>query len=254
MAQAQPVAARPASAVVLGRDRAGGGLEVFMVQRHVRSEFMPEVFVFPGGSVHSSDIETERTPGLCGPDDPGQTALGTGFRVAALRECFEEAGVLLARRDGRPLTLTQAEVERFQAYRDGLNAQRETLASIARGAGVTLATDELVHWAHWITPEAFPKRFDTHFFLAPMPEGQQAAHDQLETTASAWITPEDALDRAARGDFPLAFATIHQLQGLTGLASVEAALARFRDTPVTAIMPRVVRRDGQNVIVLPDEN
>lgn len=253
MAQAQPVVARPASAVVLGRDKAGGGVEVFMVQRHVRSEFMPEVFVFPGGSVHSSDVEAELTPGLCGPDVPGPTAHGTGFRVAALRECFEEAGVLLARRDGQQLTLTREEAEQFRAYRDGLNAKRETLASIARSAGVTLATDELVHWAHWITPEAFPKRFDTHFFLIPMPTGQEAAHDQLETTASTWITPEDAIARAERGDFPMVFATIHQLQALTGLASVEAALARFRDARVTTVMPRVVQRDGQNVIVLPDE-
>lgn len=254
MSQAQPVTPRPASAVVLGRDRTDGGLEVFMVRRHVRSEFIPDAFVFPGGSVQSGDVETERTPGLCGPDIPGPTALGTGFRVAALRECFEEAGVLLARRDGQPLAIAPEDVERFRGYRDGLNAQRETLANVARSANLTLATDELVHWAHWITPEALPKRFDTHFFLIPMPPGQEAAHDQLETTAGVWISPEDALAGSARGEFPIVFATIQQLRGLTGLASVEAALARYRDARVTTIMPRVVRRDGQNVIVLPDED
>lgn len=256
MSQAQPVIPRPASAVVMGRDRPGGGVEVFMVRRHVRSEFVPDAFVFPGGSVNAGDVEAEHTPGICGPDVPGATALGTGFRVAALRECFEEAGVLLARRDGQSLAIPPEDVERFRGYRDSLNTARETsetLATIARQEGLTLATDELVHWAHWITPEAMPKRFDTHFFLIPMPQGQEAAHDRLETTAGAWITPEDALAGFARGEFPIVFATIHHLQDLTGLASVAAAIERFRDAQVTTIMPRVVRRDGQAVILLPDE-
>lgn len=252
MSQAQPVIPRPASAVVLGRDRPGGGMEVFMVRRHIRSEFVPDVFVFPGGSVQPGDVEAESASDLCGPNVSGPTALGTGFRAAALRECFEEAGVLLALRDGKPLAIPPEDVERFRGYRDGLNAKRETLATVARSASLTLATDELVHWAHWITPEAFPKRFDTHFFLIAMPEGQEAAHDRLETTAGTWTTPEDALAGFARGQFPIVFATIHQLQALTGLASVEVALARFREARVTTIMPRVVRRDGQDVIVLPD--
>lgn len=256
MAQAQPVSPRPASAVVLARAHVGGGVEVFMVRRHIRSEFVPDAFVFPGGSVQAGDVETEGTPGACGPDVPGPTALGTGFRVAALRECFEEAGVLLARRDGKPLAIRPEDIERFQAYRDRLNHARETnetLAAVARGEDLTLATDELVHWAHWITPEAFPKRFDTHFFLIAMPEGQEAAHDHLETTAGVWITPEDALAGFARGEFPIVFATIHQLQELTGLTSVGAAIQRYRGTDVATIMPRVVQRDGQAVIMLPTE-
>lgn len=256
MAQAQPVSPRPASAVVLGRDRAGGGVEVFMVRRHIRSEFVPDAFVFPGGSVQVGDVETERTLGICGPDVPGPTALGTGFRVAALRECFEEAGVLLARRDGNALAIPPVDIERFQTYRDRLNHARETnetLANVARGEDLTLATDELVHWAHWITPEAFPKRFDTHFFLIAMPEGQEAAHDRLETTDGMWITPENALAGYARGEFPIVFATINQLQELTGLASVKAAIQRYRGTHVSTIMPHVVQRDGQAVILLPNE-
>jgi 8-oxo-dGTP pyrophosphatase MutT (NUDIX family) len=156
-----PVSARPAAAVVLAREPAAGGLEVYMVRRHIRSEFVPDAFVFPGGSVHQSDCDAEQTPGLCAlvtVDPADTTALGAGFRVAALRECFEEAGVLLARRGGALLTIPPADVPRFATHRDGLNEDTLTPAQLAATERLTLATDGLLHWAHWVTPEAFPKR------------------------------------------------------------------------------------------------
>lgn len=252
MVEGNPVHPRPASAVVLSRE-ATGGVEVFMVRRHVRSEFVPDAFVFPGGSVMQSDIEAERAPRLCSPAEEGPTVLGTGFRVAALRECFEEAGVLLAWRDDTFLAIAPGDVERFASYRTSLYGKTETMEGIAQREGLTLATGELLHWAHWITPEASPKRFDTHFFLAPMPAGQQAAHDHLETTAGVWITPEDALARSSTGEFPIVFATIHQLRELTGLASVAEAQRRFTGATVRTIMPRMFQRDGKLVILMPDE-
>lgn len=255
---ARPVTPRLASATVLMRAREGSGagsdgVEVFMVRRHVQSEFVPDVFVFPGGSVSDADRAVELAPGRCAPVGEGMTTLGSGFRAAALREMFEEAGVLLASKEGAPLTFDAETVARFGGYRDALNARQTTLAQIAEHEGLTLATDALLHWAHWITPEAFPKRFDTHFFLADAPAGQQAAHDALETTDSIWITPEDALAGFERGDFPLVFATIHQLRELTDLPDVAAVWARFANTTPRTIMPRVVQRDGADVILLPDE-
>jgi hypothetical protein len=100
---------------------------------------------------------------------------------------------------------------------------------------------------------SLPKRFDTHFFLASMPDQQEAAHDQLETTAGVWITPHDALAGFARGEFPIVFATIHQLQELAQLERLEDAWQRFGGRIPRTIMPRVVQRDGADVIVLPDE-
>jgi 8-oxo-dGTP pyrophosphatase MutT (NUDIX family) len=250
-----PVVPRPAAAVVLLRDGERGA-EVFMVRRHVRSEFVPDVYVFPGGTVKGDDAETERTPGRCAPAGESgyaATALGAGFRVAALRECFEEAGVLLARRDGAPLALSPADVPRFADYRQALNDRTLGLGDVAEREGLLLATDELLHWAHWITPETYPMRFDTHFFLAAMPGDQQAAHDELETTAGAWLTPAAALDRFERGDFPLVFATIHQLRALHGCASVADARARFAGAVVRTIQPRVVTAGGVETITLPDE-
>jgi 8-oxo-dGTP pyrophosphatase MutT (NUDIX family) len=251
-----PVNPRPASAVVLARSvstpSGASGLEVFMVRRHGRSAFVPGAFVFPGGSVSADDTAAESAPGICDGAPDGPTALGCGFRVAAIRECFEEAGVLLATRQGAPVAFAGDELSRLADLRAALNRHETTAADVARALDATLATATLLHWAHWITPEPMPKRFDTHFFLAAMPALQQAAHDQIETTAGIWIRPEDALARFEGGDFPLVFATIHQLRALTGLTSLADAHARFAGTTPRTIHPRIVQHDDRTVIVLPE--
>jgi 8-oxo-dGTP pyrophosphatase MutT (NUDIX family) len=249
-----PVTPRAAATCVLMRPRAGGGIEVFMVRRHIQSEFAPDVYVFPGGSVDAGDRQAEETPGLCAPAGDGPTALGSGFRVAALRECFEEAGVLLAHHGAATLAFGEDDLARYAAYRAALQQRQMTMATLAQQEGLTLATDMLFAWAHWITPEVFPKRFDTHFFLAEMPPTQQAAHDELETTDSVWIAPEDASAGYERGEFPLVFAQIHHLRELHGLRTFDDARARFGGQQPRTIMPRVVERDGAQVILLPDED
>jgi 8-oxo-dGTP pyrophosphatase MutT (NUDIX family) len=253
MAEMHPVAPRPAAAIVLLRAGRGGRLEVFMVRRHVQSDFAPDVFVFPGGSVKPEDRETELAPSLCAPVGKGPTALGSGFRAAALRECFEEAGVLLARRGDEPLAIGADDVARYAGYRQALQQRTLALRAVAERERLRLATDALIHWAHWITPEAFPKRFDTHFFLAEMPSSQEAAHDQIETTASAWINPKGALAQFEQGAFPLVFAQIHQLRALAEASTPDDARERFGGGVPRAVMPRVVERDGAAVILLPDE-
>jgi 8-oxo-dGTP pyrophosphatase MutT (NUDIX family) len=256
MSDPVPAPPRPAAAIALIRDRddsaLAGGVEVFLVRRHIQSDFAPNVFVFPGGTVRPDDGALEsslasHTP-LYGP-----TALGSGFRAAATRECFEEAGVLLASRDGQPLNLTGAEAERFAGYRAQLQRKEVSLNEIVAREGLTLATDALLHWAHWITPEAWPKRFDTHFFLAEAPADQLAAHDDLETTESVWIAPEVALSSFEAGAFPLVFATVHQLRALSDLTSYVEARERFTGAAPQTIMPRVVERDGTSVILMPGE-
>jgi 8-oxo-dGTP pyrophosphatase MutT (NUDIX family) len=249
----RPVTPRPSSAVVVAREGAAGEFEVFMVRRHIKSEFVPDAFVFPGGSVKPQDAETEQTPGVCAAVPDGPTALGTGYRSAALRECFEEAGILLARRGDQPLAIPPADAHRFAVFAEALRVDQTTLAAIAAHEGLILATDELLHWAHWITPEPMPKRFTTHFFLAAMPPGQEAAHDQIETSDGVWITPRDALAGAERGDFPLVFATIHQLRELATIEGLATARERYAGVVPRTIQPRIERRDGRVVIVHPDE-
>lgn len=247
---------RPAAAIVLLRERSQGGIETFMVRRHVRSEFVPDVYVFPGGSVKPGDREAETTPGLCVPligDHLGETTLGAGLRAAAIRELFEEAGVLLAEQDGRILAVASGHAARFAEHRRRLQQNEATLAEIARAEELALATDRLTYFAHWITPNPMPKRFDTFFFIAAAPEEQQAAHDQLETTAGAWIAPAEALTRYEQGSFPLVFATIRQLEALSVFSSIAAAEEHLRQQSIPVIQPRAAWQDGSLVIRLPGE-
>lgn len=254
MSENLPATPRPSAALALLRDAIQDGkegIEVFMVRRHIQSDFAPDVFVFPGGTVKQEDRTLESSMRATAQDGP--TALGTGFRAAAIRECFEEAGVLLARRGDQPLDFTGVEAERFASYRAQLQRKEITLNEIVAGEGLTLMTDALLHWAHWITPDAWPKRFDTHFFLAEAPQGQLAAHDDLETTESVWITPEVALSGFESGAFPLVFATVHQLRDLSEFASYARARERFAGVTPETIMPRIVEREGASVILMPGE-
>jgi 8-oxo-dGTP pyrophosphatase MutT (NUDIX family) len=247
---------RPAAAIVLLRERSEGGIETFMVRRHVRSEFVPDVYVFPGGSVKPGDREAETVPNLCvlpTGDHLGETALGAGLRAAAIRELFEEAGVLLAGQDGHLLALPRGRAARFAEHRRQLQQDQTTLAAVIQAEGLVLATDRLTYFAHWITPAVMPKRFDTFFFIAAAPAEQQAAHDQLETTAGVWIQPAEALAQYEQGNFPLVFATIHQLQDLSAFARIADAEARLRSQAVPLMHPRAALRDGNIVIRLPGE-
>jgi 8-oxo-dGTP pyrophosphatase MutT (NUDIX family) len=256
MAATLPVVPRLSAAVMLVRPNADdGGLEVFMVRRHVRSDFAPDVYVFPGGSVASADREAEVTAGVCVPMDAltPDTALGVGVRVAAIRELFEEAGVLLALRDGQPVAIDDALAERLAAWRARLQHDRAIIAELTAAEDIVLATDALSHCAHWITPEAFPKRFDTHFFLAEMPPGQAALHDEIETTNGVWVRPADALAGHEAGDFPLVFATIHQLRDLAAFATPQEAITAWRGHSPATIMPHIIQRDGTEIILLPGE-
>ncbi len=251
-----PTQPRPAAAIILLRNGPANTIETFMVRRHIKSDFVPDVYVFPGGSVKPSDQEAETLPNLCVALVPsGRTgmALGSGLRVAAIRELFEEAGVLMAERDGRLLTLSAAESERFAGYRKKLQQNEMTLAEIAQRERLALATQRLTLFAHWITPELMPKRFDTFFFIAEAPLDQQATHDQLETSAGTWIAPEEALKRHKQGDFPLVFATIHQLRDLAQFTSIADGEERLRHKEIPTIMPRTAMRSGELEIFLPGE-
>lgn len=253
---------RLASTVMLVRDAASeqngyNGIEVFMVRRVVQSEFMPDVYVFPGGSVSSDDQIAERTEGLCAPtitpptDPEGRTALGNGVRAAAIRELFEEANVLLAYRDQQMLSVTEKDVAHFAGYRQAFNERRGSLVAMARDEKLLLATDCLVYGAHWITPVGSPKRYDTHFFLATAPTAQEALYDALETSEGIWVAPSIALERFQQGAFPVAFPTYRQLHDLSTFASVQEALQIAGTRPVPTHMPVMTQVDGKAHVYLP---
>jgi 8-oxo-dGTP pyrophosphatase MutT (NUDIX family) len=251
---------RLASAVMLLRDvPSGQGIEVFMVRRVIQSDFMPDVYVFPGGSVSADDRAAEMAEAVCipvapsGADPEGRTVLGSGVRAAAIRELFEEAGVLLAYKAGEILAIPEGDIARFAVYRNAFNERKGSLIQMAHTENLMLATDRLGYFAHWITPEGMPKRFDTHFFLTTAPAEQEAAHDRLETSEGVWVAPAEALVRSERGEFPLVFATIRQLRELASFGSVKEALESTITRHVETHVPILVQEDGVKRVYLPGE-
>lgn len=247
-----PPRPRPSSTVILLR-QGEGDVEVFMVRRSPRSEFAASVYVFPGGSVCADDqspqvervcagLSPEIAHGMFvtrGGNPPSAPRQSLGLIVAALRELYEEAGVLLASEsDGHPMDLRRdGRLERLAAARPDVEEGRLSLAALAAREEIQLAWRELVYFSHWITPIGFSRRFDTRFFLAPLPEGQAALYGPRETTAGCWISPRQALAKAAQGRFPLVFATTQQLRRLCGPETVDDLLRFGREKPIRTVQP-----------------
>ncbi|HEY1246018.1 MAG TPA: NUDIX hydrolase, partial [Hyphomicrobiaceae bacterium] len=190
-----PVSARPASTAAILRD-GPGGIEVFMVVRHHEIDFASGALVFPGGKVDAQDAD-EAWSDLA-PAAPA--APDRAFLVAAGRETFEEAGLVLARRRGAADLVDASTADRLvEAHRARLLRGDASFADVLRSEGLTLALDLMVPFAHWVTPEAMPKRFDTHFFLIAAPVNQLGAHDGGESVEGLWIAPSQALAEAQAG-------------------------------------------------------
>lgn len=246
------VVPRPAATVMLVRN-GDEGVEVFMMERSAFGMF-GGLYVFPGGQVDPADAGATATALCNGPSClEANIALnlpteGLAYWVAALRECFEEAGLLLATHsNGELLEMHDSGVrKRLATDRARLNDGRKgALEELCAREGLRLATDRLAYVARWITPVDSPSRFDTRFFVALAPEHQQAIHDGHETVRSLWIRPEDALARHAAGEQAMISPTLTNLKGLCGYASAEAlvrAKAGVDPRGIPTIMPSVVRR------------
>lgn len=233
-----PVAPRPAATVVVVRD-AEGGPEALLLRRPRRSAFAADAWVFPGGVVDAADAD----PALAGRVDgrsPAQWAqrLGVedpaeamGYVVAAVREAWEETGILLATGGGAGTGL--------RAAREELLRGRGALLPLLEREGLRLATDGLLYIAHWITPEPETRRYDTRFFLARLPAGAACELHGDELAEARWMRPAEAVEGFGRGDLRLLPPTAHTLRRLTGFASVDAVWAALRDAPVPAYLPRM---------------
>ncbi|MEM9621995.1 MAG: NUDIX hydrolase [Pseudomonadota bacterium] len=223
---------RLAATVMLVRDtgvnQAGEGLEVYMVQRPGRGAF-PDLHVFPGGKVDEADW----SPDLCaGIDDQsasarlGLAAGGLRYWVAVARECFEESGVLLARRNGVRLTFDQVEMQhRFAHIREQLLNDEITFADVCHAEQLTIDCDRLAYFSHWITPEMAPRRFDTRFFVAAMPPDQATLAHVGEATDEQWITPAQALAKHRDAHWQMIDPTLRSLETLSQFRNVDDALA-----------------------------
>ena len=242
-----PVEAVGASTVLLVRD-GDSGLEVFMVVRHREIDFASGALVFPGGKVDPGDAD----PALCSrcggiPEDR------MAFLVAAIRETFEEAGILLARPHGGDRVIDPERHERIaEKYRAALDVGDIVIRDIVEAEDLDLACDLLVPFAHWITPEWQRRRFDTHFFVAHAPERLLAMHDGTESVDSVWINPAQALADAEAKRRTVVFPTRMNLGKLGRSATAEDAVAAARATPVVTVLPTVEEVDGGRFIRIPE--
>lgn len=235
-----PVPAKPAASLVLVRD-APGGLEVLMQTRAAHLAFAGGLLVFPGGRV-----------------DPADGAGLRGFRRAAVRELFEETGLLLARRLGNRCMVEEARRQRLaRRYRDRLRFDVLAWDSLLRREGLREGARQgmrdLVPFAHWITPEVVPKRFDTRFFLARAPRRQRASPDGDETVALHWMRPGDLLAAWEREGAALMFPTRLILTKLSQAATVAQAYSLARGSVEATILPRVEMRNGRRRVTIPAE-
>src|SRR5215472_5285469 len=251
---AEVVRPRDASTILLLRDStAAKEIEVFMMVRHYEIDFNSGALVFPGGSVDKNDREIIANPELYSGGE-GLDDAGLSFRIAAIRETFEESGILLARPKGSKALVDAGRAREIEAaHRGELNEGKITFLKVLTGNGMLLALDELVPYAHWITPEGMPKRFDTWFFLAAAPPDQLGAHDGKESTDSIWVSPREALAGGETGRFKLPFPTTRNLIRLGKQSNVRAALEDASGRTIVTVMPVMTRLNGGRQLRIPRE-
>jgi 8-oxo-dGTP pyrophosphatase MutT (NUDIX family) len=248
----EPAVVRPASTMLLLRDGADG-MEVFMVVRHHQIDFASGALVFPGGSIDADDHAVARDPALHSRSD-GLDAAALAFRVGAVRETFEECGILLARPQGSTELVSAARAGEIEArHRVALNKGERTFSEVLKAEGVVAALDLLVPFAHWITPLGMPKRFDTHFYLAVAPADQAGAHDGHESVDSIWVGPNAAVEGAKTGKFKLVFATERNLIKLGKQNSTAASFEVARKERVVTVCPEVIRGENSRQLRIPAE-
>jgi len=225
---------RVAATILVVRD---DPFEVLMIARHADQDFS-SALVFPGGLVDASDADDAWLPYIS--DTEGLAAEARALRIAAFRETYEECGLLLARR--RDGTLFDGPVPSAAA----------DFRELVERCDVVLPLQDLVHYAHWITPDIVPRRYDTHFFLAKAPAGQVACCDGKEAVDATWVQPQAALAQAASGARKIIFPTRMNLGMLAQSSDVNGALAASRARTVHTVRPRVEKRETGTFMVIPE--
>jgi 8-oxo-dGTP pyrophosphatase MutT (NUDIX family) len=255
MPKKAPPAPRPATTVLLLRPSKAGDadstLEVFMVVRHHKIDAFSGALVFPGGKLEDADGDP-RLRARCGSAEKCSDE-ELKFRVAGVREAFEECGILLARKRGQRAVVAAADLKGIEErWRAKLAKDEATIVDLAEAEDLEIATDLMTPFAHWITPTFAPKRFDTWFFLAEAPEDQVALHDGSESVDSVWIKPQQAIDEAAAGKRTLVHATFKNLELLVEGGTVVGAISQASERKVVTVQPWVETRDGKRFLHIPE--
>lgn len=240
----------PAATIMLLRD-GEPGLEVFMVVRHHQIDFASGALVFPGGKLDEGDKAPAIRARCDGADGVSDDELA--IQVAAIREAFEECGVLLARPNGSTSFVDGKRLEGMEPWRNKLHKGEVPMADFLEQEDLHLACDALVPFAHWITPKMMPKRFDTYFYLAAAPDDHLAVHDGHESVDSVWIEPAAALKDAEEKRRTIIFPTRLNVEKLGRSLNVAAALSTAQATQVVTVEPVVREIDGVSKLCIPAE-
>lgn len=246
----EPAPVRAAATVLLLRDTAAG-IEVLMTRRSATASFAPGAYVFPGGHIDAADEAAKRIATR----RPTQSRVQRTQAIAAIREAFEELGILLAHHaaDGRPVSAADI------AAMDRADTAGTAFADQCAARGLVLDSDKVFTFAHWITDRDLPKRFDVPFLVARMPEGQTPTADESEQFEPCWVRPADALARHAAGSFFMIFPTVRTLQRMAAYASVDAVLAACApggagEAPLWTSCPRAGLLKGEDARYMEHES
>ncbi len=246
---------RNAATVMLLRQD-GAVMKVLMLKRNLNLEFVGGAYVFPGGKVDVGDSSPAILKRCDGLDDQaasvnlGVDSGGLAYYVAAIREAFEEAGVLVG---SRPDGSMPAKAD-LDSARERLLAGEADFQSILEGLDLRLSVSELNYFAHWITPEGPPRRFDTRFFVARAPEGQVGQHDMSETVSSVWISPQDAIKAAHEHTLEIILPTMRNLMAIGRFSHVEEVIHAARSAQsVDLVVPKLIRDSDGLRILLPGD-
>ena len=261
-----PVKPQDASTLIIIRpcqDAVKGAFEVLMVLRHQKSKFAPDVYVFPGGALESVDCDDvfesrcrgldRKEAGQIIPDMPNPEK-SFGAWIAAVRECFEEVGILPAYGPNGSLVSIKDDDAgaRFRQYRQELYKKSTSLENILHIENLTLAMDRIFYYSHWITPELSPIRYDVRFFVTIAPDNQIPYHDNLELTDHVWITPQEALRAYAENRFGLVLPTMMTLKELALFNSVHDVIQSTRRKPIETILTLLIERNNEHIEIMPD--
>ena len=264
--------ARLAATVLVLRDGPDGRLEVFMVRRHNKSAFMPDAYVYPGGVLDAQDTGptalehvTGMTPAQAAASLLGRVdhATAVGLYLAAVRETFEEAGLLLATAPAQPHTFVnlgedEAVAARFARWREQLWEGEASLSDMADAEELLVPLDQLTFAAHWITPLVEPRRYDTYFFYARAPAHQRPLHDDRETTDGLWLAPQEALARSGGGGdgkngLKIAPPTLATLEQLSRFEAVDEAMAWAQAHEPPALLPHPAQIGDELWLLMPGD-
>lgn len=237
----------PSATILMLRD-SNSGIEVFMVKRHHQIDFASGALVFPGGKVDPNDLDPQLRDFCDG--SKGLDEYRLSLAACAVREAFEESGILLARKSGENTLLDATSATGLSGWRPKLNNSEVGLVEFAQKEKLRLALDTLVPFAHWITPVFMPKRFDTHFYLAEAPQGQLGRHDGSESVDSVWVNPLEAMEDKR---WTIIFPTKMNLKVLGQSRTTAEAIAKARGTPVVTVEPKVETIDGKPMLTIPEE-